>query len=76
MKFIALFFISITAYTQVYYQKGYYREDGTKVRGHYKTKPNNNLYDNLNRPTQKQIREKAFRRYQPKRQINKGFTQW
>ena len=29
---------------------GYQRKDGTSVRGHWKTKPNNSIYDNYSHP--------------------------
>lgn len=29
------------------YVKGYFKKDGTYVKGHYKTMPNNNMYDNF-----------------------------
>ncbi len=44
---IALLFITSALSAQsVRYQKGYYRSDGTYVKGHYKTRKNNTTRDN------------------------------
>lgn len=42
---VILFFLSSTAFAAVYV-KGYYRKDGTYVRGHYRSNPNSIVTDN------------------------------
>jgi len=38
--------ISINFYAQDIWHKGYYRNDGTYVKGHWQTSPNNTVWDN------------------------------
>lgn len=49
-KLFAFFFLlavlSSTAFAQDTYINGYYRNDGTYVEPHYRSRANNNVYDN------------------------------
>ncbi len=51
-KFLSLFLISLfflfyfVSSVSAYWVNGYYRSDGTYVRGHYRSRPNAYTYDN------------------------------
>lgn len=41
-----IFFIGTVCFAKDTYVRGHYRNNGTYVQPHYRTAPNNNIYDN------------------------------